>query len=75
VRLLRAGLYSLLLGLLLSWGPVIEIFGLKTQDLFSNSGLAFVFGMIFGLAEQLLPSASGAKAEGLFKVVSGERKS
>lgn len=27
VRLVRAGLYSLLLGLLLSWGPVIDILG------------------------------------------------
>jgi hypothetical protein len=70
VRLLRAGVFSLLLGLLLSFGPPTVIFGIDAQKLFMNPGLAFVFGLVFGLAELLLPQAAGAKAEGLFKTAS-----
>lgn len=69
VRLIRAGLLSLVLGLILSWGVVIEIFGLRTPAMFSNPGFAFAFGMLFGLSELLLPDAAAAKAEGLFKAV------
>ncbi len=72
VRLLRAGTFALLLGLLLSFGPDTVIFGISARALFENPGRAFVFGLVFGLAELFLPQAAGAKAEGLFKAVNSE---
>jgi len=72
VRLVRAGLYSTVLGMILASSPVIEIFGLKSQQIFDNPAVAFIFGVVFGLAELILPTATGTKAEGLFKAVNDD---
>lgn len=72
VRLLRAGVFALLLALLLSFGPPTVLFSIEAHKLFQQPGLAFAFGLVFGLAELLLPQAAGAKAEGLFKTVNND---
>lgn len=68
VRLIFAGLLTVIFGLLFSTGAVVvKVGALTTADFTRNLQIALLIGMIFGFSETALPSALASQASSFVK--------